>query len=98
MGSNVHCCASCVLEQVAHDHRGQRGKFSVAGGAASVAPCNPVVVDRDFPMRRLFLLRNIEGATDAGTVVRGATEWAQCRFPRRGWAESSTSAVVVEGR
>ena len=49
----------------------QAADFGLEGfGAASVAPCNPVVFDWDFPMRRLFLSRNIEGATDAGRRLR----------------------------
>jgi hypothetical protein len=49
--------------------RGVSAKLAQMRGAASVAHCNPVVFDWDFPMRRLFLLRNIEGATDAGRLV-----------------------------
>eukprot|EP01047_Picozoa_sp_COSAG01_P089904 COSAG01_NODE_21883_length_881_cov_0.791560_1_plen_157_part_00 len=44
-------------------------KLDPSRGAASAAPCNPVALDWGFPMGRLFLLRNTEGATDAGRRV-----------------------------
>jgi hypothetical protein len=46
-----------------------------SSGAASVAPCNPVIFDWDFPMRRLFLSRKIEGATDAGSFYTVEGGW-----------------------
>eukprot|EP01047_Picozoa_sp_COSAG01_P098079 COSAG01_NODE_28315_length_664_cov_0.649558_1_plen_109_part_01 len=41
-------------------------------GAASVAPCN-LFFGWELPMRRLFLSRNIEGATVAGRRLRAVS-------------------------
>jgi hypothetical protein len=41
---------------------------AAAAGAASVAPCGTCVLTGISPMRRVFLSRNVEGATDAGSL------------------------------